>query len=254
MTEHIRSFRPVQTDQQRRQYLQAMGIQTWSLRRLESQCLEETSASIDANATQSTQAAPAVEQGNEQPVVATEWHGLQAEVSICNRCDLCQQRQQTVFGVGNRNADWLVVGEAPGVEEDAVGEPFVGANGKLLNQMLLAIGLKREEVYIVNIVKCRPIDDRDPRAVEVAACEAYLKQQITLIQPKIIFAVGRIAAQNLLKLDQKVGDMRGHKFEYGDSKTPLVVSYHPAHLLRMPSAKRKAWQDLLFARHILHSE
>ena len=244
----------MQTDQQRRQYLQAMGIQTWSLRRPESQCQEEVPASTGANAVQSTPAATVVEQGNEQPVVATDWHGLQAEVSVCRRCDLCQQRNQTVFGVGNRNADWLVVGEAPGVEEDAQGEPFVGASGKLLNQMLLAIGFKREDVYIANIVKCRPTDDRDPRAAEVAACEPYLKQQIALIQPKIIFAVGRVAAQNLLKSEQKVGDMRGHKFEYGDSKIPLVVSYHPAYLLRMPSAKRKAWQDLLFARQVLDSE
>ncbi len=240
----------MQTDQQRRQYLQAMVIQTWLLRRPESRCLEEAPISENVDIHQANQVVSALE----QPVVATDWHGLQAEVSVCRRCDLCQQRNQTVFGVGNPDADLLVVGEAPGAEEDAQGEPFVGASGKLLNQMLLAIGLKRENVYIANIVKCRPTDDRDPRAAEVAACEHYLKQQIALIQPKIIFAVGRIAAQNLLKSDQKVGDMRGQKFEYGDSRISLVVSYHPAYLLRMPSAKRKAWQDLLFARQVLNSK
>lgn len=249
----------VQTEQQRRQYLEAMGIQTWSLRQpqSQSQSVDATQAAAETVATLSLQSepvAPVADQHIKLPVVATDWAGLQAEVSVCARCELSQHRSQTVFGVGNRNADWLVVGEAPGADEDAKGEPFVGASGKLLNQMLLAVGLKREEVYIANIVKCRPVDDRDPRPAEAAACEAYLKQQIALIQPKLIFAVGRIAAQNLLKSDQKVGDMRGQRFEYGDSKIPLIVSYHPAYLLRMPSAKRKAWQDLLFARQILNNE
>jgi len=244
----------VQTDQQRRQYLQAMGIQTWSLRQPQSQSVDASLAAAETVATPSPQAAPIADQNIELPAVASDWAGLQEEVGVCTRCELSQHRNQTVFGVGDRNADWLVIGEAPGADEDAQGEPFVGPAGKLLNQMLLAVGLKREQVYIANIVKCRPTDDRDPKAVEAAACEVYLKQQIALIQPKVIFAVGRIAAQNLLKIDQKVGDMRGQKFEYGDSKIPLVVSYHPAYLLRMPSAKRKAWQDLLFARQILNNE
>jgi len=247
----------VQTEQQRRQYLEAMGIQTWSLRQPQSQSVDATLAAADTVATPSPQAelaAPVADQHVELPAVATDWAGLQAEVSVCTRCDLSQHRNQTVFGVGNRNADWLVIGEAPGADEDVQGEPFVGPAGKLLNQMLLAVGLKREQVYIANIVKCRPADDRDPKAAEAAACEMYLKQQIALIQPKVIFAVGRIAAQNLLKTDQKVGDMRGQKFEYGDSQIPLVVSYHPAYLLRMPSAKRKAWQDLLSAQQIVNNQ
>ncbi len=244
-----------QTEQQRRQYLEAMGIQSWSLR--QSQSADETLTSTETVVSptiQAESAAPVAEKGIELPAVVTDWAGLQAEVSVCSRCELSQHRQQTVFGSGNRNADWLIIGEAPGAEEDAQGEPFVGPSGKLLNQMLLAIGLKREDVYIANIVKCRPADDRDPRVAEAAACEIYLKQQIALIQPKLIFAVGRIAAQNLLKSDQKVGDMRGQRFEYGETKIPLVVSYHPAYLLRMPSAKRKAWQDLLLARQILNNE
>ena len=250
-----------QTDKQRHQYLEAMGIQTWSLRQsqlqLQSQTADAIPAAAETIATPSPQAepaAPVADQLIELPAVASDWAGLQAEVSVCTRCDLSQHRSQIVFGVGNRNADWLVIGEAPGADEDAQGEPFVGPAGKLLNQMLLAVGLKREQVYIANIVKCRPADDRDPKAAEATACEVYLKQQIALIQPKVIFAVGRIAAQNLLKTDQKVGDMRGQRFEYGDSKTPLVVSYHPAYLLRMPSAKRKAWHDLLSAQKIVNNE
>ncbi len=247
----------VQTDQKRRQYLEAMGIQTWSLRQPQSLSVDDTLESAEAVTTQDIQfevVAPVVEQASEWPAVVTDWAGLQEEVSVCSRCELSQHRQQTVFGSGNRNANWLIIGEAPGAEEDAQGEPFVGPSGKLLNQMLLAIGLKREDVYITNIVKCRTADDRDPRVAEAAACEAYLSQQIALIQPKLIFAVGRIAAQNLLKSEQKVGDMRGQRFEYGETKIPLVVSYHPAYLLRMPSAKRKAWQDLLLARQIVNNE
>lgn len=246
-----------QTDQQRRQYLEAMGIQTWSRRQPQFQSADETIDLTGVDARQAIQAesfVPVADQGIEQPAVATDWAGLQAQVSICTRCELSQHRNQTVFGVGNRNADWLVIGEAPGADEDAKGEPFVGAAGKLLNQMLLAVGLKREEVYIANTVKCRPPNNRDPKPEEADACEVYLKQQIALIQPKVIFAVGRIAAHNLLKTDQKVGEMRGQRFEYGDSKIPLVVSYHPAYLLRTPSAKRKAWQDLLFARQIINNE
>jgi len=234
-----------QTNQQRRQYLDAMGIQTWSLR--------ETDADVAAATEQVEARAPAAETVVEMPPLATDWQGLEAQVSSCSRCELSQQRTQTVFGVGNRNADCLVIGEAPGADEDARGEPFVGPAGKLLNQMLLAVGLKREEVYIANIVKCRPPDDRDPKLSEAAACEAYLKQQIELIQPRVIFAAGRVAAQNLLKIEQKVGAMRGQKFTYADTGIPVVVSYHPAYLLRSPSEKRKAWNDLLAARQILNN-
>lgn len=172
------------------------------------------------------------------------WEELRTQVSACTRCELHRGRTHTVFGVGDTSAEWLVIGEAPGAEEDRQGEPFVGRAGKLLNSMLLAIGLRREQVFIANILKCRPPSNRDPLPEEVSCCEGYLKKQIELIQPKIILAVGRIAAQNLLKTDTPIGKMRGHRYEYPGSGIPVVVTYHPAYLLRSPREKRKAWQDL----------
>jgi DNA polymerase len=147
----------------------------------------------------------------------------------------------------------MVIGEAPGADEDAQGEPFVGRAGKLLNEMLRAIGLPREQVYIANILKCRPPNNRDPLPAEVEQCEPFLKEQVALVQPRIILAVGRIAAQNLLKTDIPIGRLRGRRFEYGDG-IPLVVTYHPAYLLRSPTEKRKAWGDLLFARSVLSDQ
>lgn len=249
----------------RSQYLQAMGIQTWSLRQPLATEPDEPEATLE------TVVKPVPESPPEQtPVVAEvptpapvgevpttpqvsidpipDWKCLEVEVKACIKCELSKQRTQTVFGVGNRDADLMVIGEAPGADEDAQGEPFVGRAGQLLNQMLLAVGLKREQVYIANIVKCRPPNNRDPRPEEAAACEAYLKQQIALIRPKVILAVGRVAAQNLLKTEQKVGSMRGQGFTFGEQNIPVVVTYHPAYLLRSPSEKRKAWQDLLRAR------
>ncbi len=176
-----------------------------------------------------------------------DWSALAACVAACTRCDLSQGRTQTVFGVGDRNARWLVIGEAPGAEEDKRGEPFVGRAGQLLNAMLAALGLAREAVYIANILKCRPPQNRDPRPEEVLACSAYLERQIALIQPTIILAVGRIAAQNLLKVDTPIGRMRGQLHHYGDRSIPVVVTYHPAYLLRSPGEKRKAWDDLRMA-------
>ena len=155
-----------------------------------------------------------------------------------------------MFGVGHRAADWLIVGEAPGADEDRQGEPFVGRAGKLLNEMLLAIGLRREEVYIANILKCRPPKNRDPRPEEVVKCEPYLRRQVALIQPQIILALGRIAAQNLLKTETRIGALRGRTFSYADTDIPVVVTYHPAYLLRSPQEKRKVWQDLQRARRI----
>jgi DNA polymerase len=152
-----------------------------------------------------------------------------------------------VFGVGNRQARWLVIGEAPGEQEDLQGEPFVGRAGLLLNEMLRAIGLRRDEVYIANILKCRPPGNRDPRPEEVAACEGFLKRQIALLRPRIILAVGRIAAQSLLKTATPISKLRGQVHRY--QGIPLVITYHPAYLLRSPQEKRKAWRDLLLARH-----
>ena len=168
----------------------------------------------------------------------------------CLRCPLHQTRTNTVFGVGDRQADWLVVGEAPGAEEDKQGEPFVGRAGGLLNSMLRGIGLAREQVFIANVLKCRPPANRDPRPEEVAQCLPYLERQIGLLQPKIMLAVGRIAAQNLLATDTPIGKLRGHVHRFGAAGIPLVVTYHPAYLLRSPTEKRKAWEDLKFARRV----
>ncbi len=153
-----------------------------------------------------------------------------------------------MFGVGNPKADWLIIGEAPGVEEDRRGEPFVGRAGQLLNAMLKAIGLAREQVFIANVLKSRPPNNRDPKPDEVAACIPYLMRQIALIQPRLILAVGRIAAQNLLQTEMALGRLRGQVHTFGELNTPLIVTYHPAYLLRTPADKRKAWEDLKFAR------
>jgi len=173
------------------------------------------------------------------------WEDLEARVAGCTACPLHQGRTQTVFGVGTREAEWMVIGEAPGEQEDLQGEPFVGRAGQLLNEMIRAVGLKREAVYIANVIKCRPPKNRDPAPEEAAACEGYLKGQLALVKPKIILAVGRIAAQNLLKTATPIGKLRGqvHYYEH----IPLVVTYHPAYLLRSQLEKRRAWEDLKLA-------
>ena len=179
-----------------------------------------------------------------------EWEVLRESVASCQQCELHCGRTQTVFGVGDQHADWLIIGEAPGAEEDRQGEPFVGRAGKLLNSMLFAVGLQREQVFIANILKCRPPNNRDPKPEEVDACSSYLREQIDLIQPKIILAVGRIAAQNLMKTETPIGKMRGQRYQYADTGIPLVVTYHPAYLLRSPREKRKVWQDLQLAMRV----
>ena len=229
--------------QKRHQYLAAMGIQTWQLRQRQQHGSDQAPV-VEAVAPESSAETGA-------SIGDLDWPDLEARIKSCTRCELHQQRTQAVPGVGNRKADWLVIGEAPGADEDKQGEPFVGRAGKLLDQMLLAIGLKREEVYITNIVKCRPPKNRDPKPEEAAACENYLMRQISLIQPKIILTVGRIAAHNLLKTDLRVGALRGKRFEYADTGIPVVVTYHPAYLLRSPAEKRKAWEDLLLARRLM---
>lgn len=217
-------------------YLDAMGVAVWRRR---GAVAEEPAAA---------EPGPALADASDGRLAAAEWEPLHAEVLSCTRCGLHAQRTQAVFGVGNRKAQWLVIGEGPGADEDRQGEPFVGRAGKLLNNMLLAIGLKREEVYIANIVKCRPPNNREPTPEEAEACAPYLARQIALIRPRMILAVGRIAAQNLLKTDSAVGALRGRRFEYAGTGIPVVVTYHPAYLLRSPQEKRKAWQDLLFAK------
>ena len=176
---------------------------------------------------------------------------IRQQVAQCTQCALHQSRKQTVFGVGDARADWLFVGEAPGREEDLQGEPFVGRAGKLLDLMLAALGMSREAVFIANVLKCRPPENRDPTAEEVALCENYLHRQLAIIQPKIIVALGRISAQALLKTDQPLAKLRGATHAYGRADTPLVVTYHPAYLLRSPGQKEKAWEDLWRAKMIV---
>ena len=181
---------------------------------------------------------------------ALNWDELETAVAACTRCALAAGRTQTVFGVGNRAADWMVVGEAPGQEEDRQGEPFVGRAGQLLNGMLEALGLAREQVFIANILKCRPPGNRDPEPVEAAACAGWLARQIELVAPRLILCVGRVAAQNLLGVQTPIGKLRGQRHRYGPREIPVVVTWHPAYLLRSPSEKRRAWQDLLFAKQV----
>ncbi|MDN7714987.1 uracil-DNA glycosylase [Burkholderia gladioli] len=175
------------------------------------------------------------------------WDELEARVADCQRCRLCEKRTQTVFGVGDREADWMLVGEAPGENEDKQGEPFVGQAGKLLDSMLHALSLERSNnVYIANVIKCRPPGNRNPEPDEVARCEPYLQRQVALVKPKLIVALGRFAAQTLLKSDGSIASMRGRVHQY--EGVPVIVSYHPAYLLRSLPDKSKAWADLCLAR------
>lgn len=187
-------------------------------------------------------------------IESLDWGALREVVSTCRNCGLHENRTQTVFGVGDQNARLMIIGEAPGADEDRRGEPFVGRAGQLLNAMLEAIGLAREQVYIANIVKCRPPGNRDPHADEADACRAYLQRQIALIAPRLILAVGRVSAHNLLSTDKPVGRLRGsiHRIDPGD--VPLIVTYHPAYLLRRPQEKAKSWQDLQAAWRLLQGD
>lgn len=182
-------------------------------------------------------------------VAALDWSALEARVAACSACELHRSRRQTVFGVGSREAAWMIIGEAPGADEDREGEPFVGRAGRLLNNMLFTLGLQREQVYIANILKCRPPGNRDPLPVETAQCEGYLARQVALVRPRLILAIGRIAAQHLLKTTVPLGKLRGQCHHYGE--VPVVVTYHPAYLLRKPQDKRKSWEDLQYARRIV---
>ncbi len=185
-------------------------------------------------------------------ILAMEWPELKAAVAGCTACGLCKTRTNTVFGVGDEDADWLLVGEAPGAEEDARGEPFVGPAGRLLDNMLAAIDLARgKNVYIANVLKCRPPGNRNPDPGEVARCSPHLIRQIALIRPKLIVAMGRFAAQTLLASDASISSMRGRRYQY--QGVPMIVTYHPAYLLRSLQDKSKAWEDLLFARRTMRS-
>jgi len=191
-------------------------------------------------------------------IAQMDWDELQQAVAGCTACSLCRSRKQTVFGVGNVQAHWLLVGEAPGAEEDARGEPFVGQAGKLLDNMLAAIDLSRgssepaRSVYIANVLKCRPPGNRNPEPGEVAQCDPFLKRQIALLQPRVVVVMGRFAAQSLLGTDASIASLRGRVHEIDDDgrRLPVIVTYHPAYLLRNLADKAKSWADLCLARQV----
>lgn len=233
------------TEPARRAYLEALGVTLWESRATGSGASEasaDVSPSVPGLARGSA-ATPAVD--------GIGWDALQQAVAACTRCGLHATRTQTVFGVGNRSAHWLFIGEAPGADEDRQGEPFVGRAGQLLNAMIEATGLQREDVYIANVLKCRPPGNRDPQPNEVDCCEPYLVRQIELIAPRLIVALGRHAAHSLLKTDAPLSRLRGQRLSYRG--TPLVVTFHPAYLLRTPGDKRRAWDDLCLARSIVEA-
>jgi uracil-DNA glycosylase family 4 len=223
--------------------LKEMGLgPVWKLRAVPSPVVDLVVAPAVPVAPANPAVVSQVDEGNDPPL---SWEQLAETVASCRQCRLCEQRKQAVLGVGDRQADWLFVGEGPGAEEDEKGEPFVGQAGKLLDNMLMAIGLRRgADVYIANTVKCRPPGNRTPEAEEIFACRPYLERQIELIQPKLIVALGRPAAQTLLQAEVKIGAARGQLHRYGD--VPVIVTYHPAYLLRNLPDKAKAWEDLVF--------
>ncbi|AWI80935.1 MAG: hypothetical protein CVU19_07695 [Betaproteobacteria bacterium HGW-Betaproteobacteria-13] len=186
-------------------------------------------------------------------IAGLDWAGLEDEIRACRACRLCEKRRQAVPGVGDRSASWMLVGEGPGADEDRLGEPFVGQAGKLLDNMLGALGMTRaHQVFIANAVKCRPPHNRTPEADEIAACLPFLQRQIELVQPGLLIALGRPAAQALLDTGISIGAARGKRFER--QGVPVVVTYHPAYLLRNPQDKGKAWEDLCFARGLVSPE
>ena len=239
----------------REQYLEALGVDLWKPRTdvALSPALAVPPALVEPPAL--ALAAPAAIEPHApvappapQPFDETAWDTLRSQVSGCTRCELSQTRTQTVFGVGNRRAELMVIGEAPGADEDRQGEPFVGRAGQLLNSMLRAIGHSRETLYIANVLKCRPPGNREPKPGEVSCCLPYLTQQVDMIQPRLLVAVGRVAGQNLLGTDTPLARLRGQVHRFGARAIPLIVTYHPAYLLRSPTEKRKSWVDLKFIR------
>ncbi|MCO5398959.1 uracil-DNA glycosylase [Ralstonia soli] len=257
----------------RSRMLEALGVSTeWTLRGAESavietanvavaepvQAMAETAAAVAPVIVEPVVAqveAPAADAPSEsaapraQRIAAFDWAQLEAAVSDCTSCKLCERRTNTVFGVGDRQAEWMLIGEAPGEQEDKQGEPFVGQAGKLLDSMLRSIGLSREKgVFIANVLKCRPPGNRDPEPDEVAMCDPYLKRQIALVKPRVIVVLGRFAAQSLLQTQTPVGKLRGKVHEV--EGVPVVVTYHPAYLLRTLTDKARAWDDLCLARKV----
>lgn len=235
-------------DAKRLNRLHDLGIAAYAPRRGRSQAAARAATAHAPEPVAVTAPSPQVSAERERAIAGMDWADLKAAVQGCTICGLRAGCTQTVFGVGDSQAKWFVVGEAPGAEEDRQGEPFVGRAGQLLNSMIQAIGLKREQVYIANTLKCRPPGNRDPKPEEAELCRPYLERQLALVKPDIILAVGRIAAQNLLRTDTTIGRLRGTVHKLG--ATPVVVTYHPAYLLRSPGEKRKAWIDLKLAMSV----
>jgi len=246
------------TDRQRAM-LGEMGIRVWGDPRGGETCTPPESPRQAGGGTAAAVREPAAQQAATRPggVAAMGWAELREAVAACRACKLCEGRTQTVFGVGNERAQWMIVGEAPGEQEDRKGEPFVGKAGQLLDNMLRALGLTRGEadaehqVFIANTLKCRPPGNRNPEPDELAQCEPFLVRQIELVKPKIILAMGRFAVQSLLKSGEPIGRLRGRVHEY--QGVPLVVTYHPAYLLRNPQDKVRAWEDLCLAAQVATS-
>ena len=245
----------------RQAYLRSLGIQGWRLRGGGSTLEPEAIVPADppAPVREAVRVPAASGRGICVPLEVPRelavlgWEELRQRVADCTACGLAATRTQTVFGVGAASARWMIIGEAPGAEEDRRGEPFVGRAGQLLNAMLRALGLAREQVFIANILKCRPPNNRDPKPEEARSCAGFLHRQIELVQPQILLAVGRIAAQNLLGTDQSLGKLRQIVHRFGPAGLPLIITYHPAYLLRSPGEKRKAWEDLQLARKVMQS-
>jgi uracil-DNA glycosylase family 4 len=250
-------------DAHRLQYLRALNVDVWVRRggeeehasaptsavELQEQPFRAENVSVPASSNIRAQHAEPLQAVDSSTVASLMWPELEAAVKACTKCALHRTRTNAVFGVGNRQATWMFIGEAPGADEDAQGEPFVGRAGQLLNSMIKAIGMKREDVFIANILKSRPPNNRDPLPDEVSACIPYLHRQIELVNPKLIVCVGRIAAQNLLNTDTPIGKLRGQVHKLGNR--PVIVTYHPAYLLRSPGEKRRAWQDLVLAMNTI---
>jgi DNA polymerase len=268
----------LELDARQRAMLEEMGVKVWGPSRSSMGELDEAPPSLPQGglATVTVAAAPAArpDAGPAAPapaaapvtralpadIAAMDWEALEQAVAGCQACGLCKSRRNTVFGVGDRQARWLVVGEAPGENEDQQGEPFVGQAGQLLDNMLKAVGLNRtatgeQGVFIANVLKCRPPANRNPQPEEVLQCEPYLRRQVELLQPQIILALGRFAAQSLLQATVPdvatlpLGKLRGQVHRYGG--VPVIVSYHPAYLLRTPQDKAKAWADLCLALEVM---
>ncbi|PPE65746.1 uracil-DNA glycosylase [Caldimonas caldifontis] len=247
-------------DERRLAMLREMGLTAWARRDAVAPSIVAPAVAAPAAARAEPLAdspAPLARSARATGVEQMDWPALREAVAACRACALCESRRNTVFGVGHEQAHWMVVGEAPGENEDRQGEPFVGQAGRLLDSMLRAIGLTREaappeqQVFICNVLKCRPPGNRNPEPQEIAQCEPFLKRQVALVRPRIILAMGRFAVQSLLRTSEPIGRLRGKVHHY--EGVPLIVTYHPAYLLRNLPDKAKAWEDLCLALDTLEA-